>query len=154
MAKKIKAVEKTLPDKYDPSMCVQLTKKMAAGLSDTEVMAQWGISRSTFYRWIKELPELKEAHETGKVMFDAIHEDLGRQGMMKQTDIDYQFWRDLGKYRHGWSEKPSASTTNTQINIDTMNVLNEQTNEELLAYIKSQMEKMPELSNIIEGELL
>jgi hypothetical protein len=132
--------------------CVEIYKKMAAGLSDTEVMAMWGISRGTFYRWLKEHPELKEAHEAGKVAFDAIHEDLGRQGMLKQTDIDYQFWRDLGKYRHGWAEKPSAATTNTQINIDTMNVLNEQTNEELLIYIKSQMEKNPELLNIIEHE--
>lgn len=138
--------------KHDPKNCTDLYKKMAAGLSDTEVMAQWGVSRSTFYRWIKEIPELKEAHERGKVAFDAIHEDLGRQGMMKQADIDYQFWRDLGKYRHGWAEKPSAATTNTQINIDTMNVLNEQTNEELLAYIKSQMEKIPELGNIIDVE--
>lgn len=135
-------------------MCVQLTKKMAAGLSDTEVMAQWGISRSTFYRWIKELPELKEAHETGKVMFDAIHEDLGRQGMLKLADIDYQFWRDLGKYRHGWADKQSVATNNTQINIDTMNVLNEKTNEELLALIKNAMEEHPELGNIIEHKPL
>ena len=35
-----------------------------------------------------------------------------------------------------------------------MNVLNEQTNEELLMYIKSQMEKHPELSNVIEGEIV
>lgn len=123
---------------------------MAAGMSDTEVMSAWGISRGTFYSWLKEYPDLKEAHEVGKVMFDAIHEDLGRQGMLKQTDIDYQFWRDLGKYRHGWSEKPSASTMNTQINIDTMNVLNQQTNEELLDYIKSQMEANPELHRILE----
>ncbi len=137
--------------KYSATMCVDLTKKMAAGLSDTEVMAQWGISRGAFYRWLKEHPELKDAHDTGKVMFDAIHEDLGRQGMLKQADIDYQFWRDLGKFRHGWTEKPTASTTNT-INIDTMNVLNNQTNEELLCYIKSQMEQHPELTRIIEHE--
>jgi len=138
--------------KYENKYCVELTKKMAAGLSDTEVMAQWGISRSTFYRWLKEIPELKEAHEIGKVMFDSIHEDLGRQGMLKTADIDYQFWRDLGKYRHGWADKQSVSTSNTQINIDTMNVLNEQTNEELLAYIKSQMERHPELIKVIEQE--
>lgn len=135
--------------KYDPKYCVDIAKKMAAGLSDTEVMAQWGISRGAFYRWLKEYPDLKEAHDTGKVMFDAIHEDLGRQGMMKTTDIDYQFWRDLGKYRHGWTDKALGGTTNT-INIDTMNVLNNQTNEELLCYIKSQMEATPELARIIE----
>ncbi len=140
--------------KYEPQYCVDIYKKMAAGLSDTQVMAQWGISRGCFYRWMKEYPELREAQERGKTAFDAIHEDLGVQGMLKQTDIDYQFWRDLGKFRHGWAEKPSAATTNTQINIDTMNVLNEQTNEELVAFIKSQMEKHPELAHIIEGEIV
>ena len=135
--------------KYKPEYCIDITKKMAAGLSDTEVMAQWGISRGAFYRWLKEYPELKDAHDTGKVMFDAIHEDLGRQGMMKQADIDYQFWRDLGKYRHGWTDKTPAGNTNT-INIDTMNVLNNQTNEELLCYIKSQLETHPELARVID----
>lgn len=143
-----------MEDKYKSEYCVDLYKKMAAGMSDTEVMAQWEISRGTFYRWVKEKPELKEAHDRGKVAFDAIHEDLGRQGMLKQTDIDYQFWRDLGKYRHGWAEKPSAATTNTQINIDTMNVLNEQTNEELMLFIKSKLQELPELSHIIDGEIV
>ena len=138
---------------YEPKFCTDLTKKMAAGLSDTEVMAQWGVSRSTFYRWLKEMPELKEAHDIGKVMFDAIHEDLGRQGMMKQADIDYQFWRDLGKFRHGWAERPTATTSNTQINIDTMNVLNEHTNEELAVYIKTQLEQYPELQQVIEHKI-
>ncbi len=140
-------------DKYTPKHCVDIYKLMSAGWSDTKVMSEWGISRSTFYRWLKEVPELKEAHERGKVAFDAIHEDIGVQGMLKQTDVDYQFWRDLGKYRNGWADKPSAATTNTQINIDTMNILNEQTNEELLAYIKSQMERLPELGNVIDVEV-
>lgn len=138
-----------LPLKYEPKHCVDLTKQMAAGQSDTEVMAKWGISRSTFYRWLKEFPELKEAHETGKVMFDSIHENLGRQGMLKTMDIDYQFWRDLGKFRHGWVDKGTTATNNTQINIDTMNVLNQQTNEELLEYIKDNMSKHPELSGVV-----
>lgn len=138
--------------KYSKSHATDLTKKMASGMSDTEVMALWGVSRGTFYKWMQKYPELKEAHEVGKVMFDAIHEDLGRQGMLKLTDIDYQFWRDLGKYRHGWSEKPSTATTNTQINIESMNILNQQSNEELLHYIKSQMESHPELHGVIEHE--
>lgn len=141
-----------MADKYDDKYCVDLYKKMAAGLSDTQVMAQWGVSRSTFYRWLKEHPELKEAKEKGEVAFDAIHEDLGVQGMLKQNDIDYQFWRDLGKYRHGWTDK--TTTTGTQINIDTMNVLNNQTNEELLMFIKNKLEELPELSNIIDGEIV
>jgi hypothetical protein len=137
-------------DKYKPAFCVDLYKEMAAGKSDTQVMAKWGISRSTFYRWEKEHPEFKEAKEKGKVAFDAIHESLGIQGMLKTSDIDYQFWRDLGKFRHGWTEK--TPTSGNTINIDTMNVLNNQTNDELLLFIKNKLEELPELRtlNVLE----
>lgn len=128
---------------------------MCAGLSETQAIAALDTSRSTFYRWKKEYPDFKEACDKGRVQFDAKHEELGVQGMMKTMDIEYQFWRDLGKYRNGWTDKTAPGiTNNTQINIDQVNVLNDQSNEELLIYIKSQMEKHPELQHIIEGEIV
>lgn len=128
---------------------------MAGGSSETKAIALLGTARSTFYRWKKEHPEFAEACDKGKVVFDAHHEDLGVQGMMKTMDIDYQFWRDLGKYRNGWTDKTATGiTNNTQINIDQMNVLNDQSNEELLAFIRSQLEQNPELQYIIEGEIV
>lgn len=127
--------------KYDPKLCTDLTKLMAAGNSDTQVIAQWGISRDTFYRWLREHEELKEAHEVGKVMFDAIHEKLGVEGMLKTADIDYQFWRDLGKFRNKWTDKSETSTNNTQINI---NFLQQQTNQELIEYIQENLDVIEE----------
>lgn len=141
----------SFPVKYEPKMCAEVYKFMSAGLSKTQAMAQLGISRATFYAWLKEYPDFKEAVEKGQVQFDAKHEEMGVHGMMKTMDIDYQFWRDLGKYRNGWAEKGAAGTTNnTQINVENMNVLNDQSNEELLAYIKSQMEANPEIQKIID----
>lgn len=138
---------------YNPKLCSELTRQMAAGLSDTEVIAKWGLARSTFYRWKKEHPEFKEAHEIGKGMFDAIHIELGTKAMKKEIDLEYVYWKDLGKYCHGWADKGATGTTNnTQINIDQMNVLNEQSNEELLMYIKDNLSKHPELSRIIEHD--
>lgn len=143
------------PSDYDPKYCVEVYKYMAGGMSETQAIAALGKSRSTFYRWKKEHPEFAEALDKGKVQFDARHEELGVQGMMKTMDIEYQFWRDLGKYRNGWTDKTNASVThNTQINIDQVNVLNDMSNDEVLAYIKSQMEKHPELQHIIEGEIV
>lgn len=141
------------PTKYEPKMCAEVYKYMSAGFSETQAIAQLGVSKATFYRWKKEYPEFKDAVDRGAVQFDAKHEELGVQGMMKTMDIDYQFWRDLGKFRNGWTEKSATSTNNTQINIEQMNVLNDQSNEELLAYIKAQMERNPELQHIIEGQV-
>lgn len=137
-----------LPDKYKPNYPAEIFKCMAAGQTDTEVFAKWEISKATFYRWLKEIPELKEAKEIGEAQFEAFLDQKGRAGMMKTEDIDYQFWKDLNKYKRGWSEKTLAQ--NTQINIENMNVLNQQTNDELLAYIKSQMDQNPELKQIID----
>lgn len=140
---------------YDPKYCAEVYKIMAGGASETKAIAILDKSRSTFYRWKKEHPEFAEACERGKVQFDAHHEDLGVQGMMKTMDIDYQFWRDLGKYRNGWTDKTAPGiTNNTQINIDQMNVLNDMSNDELLTLIKSQIEQNPELQHIIEGEVV
>ena len=139
-------------DKYNSSYCTDITKKMAAGLTDVEVIAQWPISYSTFYRWKKEHPELKEAADIGKTMYDANMLSLGKQGMLKERDLDYRYWKDLSRQVKGLEDPKIGNTNNTQINIDTMNVLNEQTNEELLMYIKSKMEEMPELLNVIEHE--
>lgn len=144
---------------YRKDYCADLTKLMAAGLTDTEVIAKWGISRSTFYRWKKEFPEFKEASEIGKNLYDSNMISLGRQGMLKTMDLDYRYWKDLSKNVHGL-EDPKVASNNTQINIEQMNVLNEQSNEELLMYIKTQMESHPELlriipsENIIEGEII
>lgn len=136
---------------YHPKRCLEITKEMASGKSDTEVIAQWGIARSTFYKWKKDHPEFAEAHDIGKTMFEAIHVDLGTRAMKKEIELDYQYWRDLGKYCHGWADKP-VSTNNTQINIEQMNVLNEQSNEELLMYIKDNLTKHPELGRILEHD--
>lgn len=142
---------------YKPEHCATVYKFMSAGLSKTQAMAQLGVARSTFYKWEKDHPEFKEAVDRGQVQFDAKHEELGVHGMLKTMDIEYQFWRDLAKYRHEgrYSDKPVGGTTNnTQINIDNMNVLNEQSNEELLIYIKNKLEENPELQQIIEGEVV
>lgn len=140
---------------YSSKCCTDVYKFMSGGMSETQAIAALGTSRSTFYRWKKEHPEFAEAVDRGKVVFDAHHEELGVHGMMKTMDIDYQFWRDLGKFRNGWTEKTNQAsvTNNTQINIDQMNVLNDQSNEELIMFIKSQLEKHPELQHIIEGEV-
>lgn len=140
---------------YDPKYCAEVYKIMAGGCSETKAIALLGTSRSTFYRWKKEHPDFAEACDRGKVQFDAHVEDLGVHGMMKTMDIDYQFYRDLAKYRNGWTDKPAQGiTNNTQINIDQMNVLNNQSNEELVMFIKSQIEQHPELQQIIEGEII
>jgi hypothetical protein len=138
---------------YNPKYCAEVTKLMAAGLTETEVIAKLGKARSTFYRWKKEFPEFAEALELGRDLYGANMIQLGREGMNKTKDIDYRFWKDLSKNVHELKDPVSTNTGNTN-NIQINNYLNEQSNEELLAYIKNQMETHPELTRVIEGEII
>lgn len=132
--------------KFNSKHCTEIFKQMAAGCTDTEAMAKLGISRGTFYRWKKEHPEFAEAHDRGIVQYEASMDRLGRAGMLKEEDIDFQFWKELNRMNHSRAEKISQGTTNnTQINI-----FNDKTDEELIGYIKSQLEQHPEIGRIID----
>lgn len=137
---------------YSPKLCAEIAKLMAAGMSNVQVMAMWGVSKKTFYAWKRNHEEFAEAADIGENMFNAQHEKLGVEGMLKTRDIDYNFWKDLGKFRNGWSEKERASiNNNTQINIDSINIFKEQSDEELIEYIKSNIAELPE---VFEGEII
>lgn len=129
----------------------KIAQETALGKSDSQIIKDWGIARSTFYEWKKNHPEFLEAYDLGKGLAESNHIELGRLAMTKQLDLDYQFWRDIGKHLYKINNQPTAGgTNNTQINIDNMNVLQNQSNEELLSYIKNKLEENPELQHIIE----
>lgn len=138
---------------YNDKLPALLTKLMAAGFSDVQVRAEWGISKDTFYRWLRTHEPMKEAHAIGKDMFDSVHEQLGVEGMLKTRDIEYQFWRDLGKFRHGWADK-NPQQGNTQINIDNVNILQQQSNEELITFINTNIEALSEFTDIEPRQII
>lgn len=139
--------------KYSPERCRQITTMMAAGMSQVEARAAMEVSKTTFHRWRKEYPEFQEAYELGKDLAEQNHISLGKSAMMGDIKVDFKFWKELGKYCHGWTDKSGGgATNNTQINIDQMNVLQDKSNEELIDYIKSVTKEYPELGQIIEHE--
>lgn len=140
---------------YTPKLCTEITKLMASGFSDVQVRAEWIISKDTFYRWLRTHEEFKEAHDIGKDMFDSMHEQLGVEGMLNVRDIDYQFWRDLGKFRNGWVDKSAQQAgNNTQINIDNVNILQQQSNEELITFINTNLEELSEFTDVEPRQII
>lgn len=130
---------------YNSKYCAEIFKLMAAGFTDTQVYAKWGICKDTFYKWKRERPEFLEAHQQGSAQYEAYLDAKGRAGMLKEEDIDFQFWKELCKYKLGRSDKatPTTVTNNTLI-------LQNQSNDDLIEFIKNNLEQVPELSHIIE----
>jgi len=134
------------PALYYPERCVELLALMKNGAKDSEIYAKWGISKVTFYEWLRSHEELKQAHEVGLELCEAKWEELGKQGMLKESDIDFKFWIAFMNRKFGWHRDSAGSNTqNTQINIGNINVLEGHSKDELITYIQDQLKNLPEI---------
>lgn len=135
------------PSEYYPERCVELLALMKNGAKDSEIYAKWGISKVTFYEWLRTHEDLKKSHEIGLELCEAKWEELGKQGMLKESDIDFKFWIAFMNRKFGWHRDSSTTGTqnNTQINIGNINVLEGHSKDELIEYIQNQLKNIPEI---------
>jgi hypothetical protein len=143
--------------KYKKSYCKKLLDLMAIGKINTEVCAQWKISEKTFYEWIDQHTDFKEAYEVGLASCES---DWIKRGMeyMEQGDMrKYKFFELLVKRKFPkWREKDPTVTNNTQINIGNMNFASK-SDQALLEYIQNGLDELQgpkEELPVIDAELI
>ncbi len=81
------------PTKYEPEMCEKLKALMKEGASKTEVCAELGITRDTFYRWTDEEgdyynPDFSYAVKEGHALAQAWWEQQARKGIWAGKDFN------------------------------------------------------------------
>lgn len=121
----------------------ELINMMSKGMLDYEVCAEWGISRDTFSRWLKEKENLKFAYEIGYLKCFQWWFGEGKKRFAEKTDKGFKFWQvmmtkfsDLGFGRE-------TNQSGTSVNIHNLNVLQSSNSEqELLESIKSNFLKL------------
>lgn len=115
---------------------------MAEGALDCEIAAKWDISRDTFYRWKREYPEFKEAHEKGLVKCEAWWLKNARAMLSGELTGKHSFnaFIAIVNNKFGWKDKESV-VTNNQINISNINVLQTKSPTELLEFIHDKIEE-------------
>jgi hypothetical protein len=140
------------PSVYKQEYPEQLIKLMSEGKLDIQVYALWDISKDTFYRWLNEYPELREAHNIGMVKCEAVYIDLAQQAMAKGDDKGFKYYISLMNNKFGWEK--GAKGQETTINIGNMNVLNQMSRPDLLQHVNLLLEKNSELipANLLETD--
>lgn len=108
--------------KWHPDLPEKLRKLMAEGKLDCEIYAKFGVSKKTFYEWLRTKPEFKEAYEEGLPQCEAKMVEFARTKLATGDDTGFKYWISImnNKFREsGWSkETPQvAQVTNTQYNI-------------------------------------
>lgn len=112
------------PSKYDASKVEEIQKLMAAGRSNAQICAEWKISERTFYRWLEDKKEFKEAYEEALPQCQAYWESMGEAGMLGQIKRfnPTLYLAFMNNKFNGWAREKKEEVS-TQINIDTLQVL-------------------------------
>ena len=92
--------------KYKKEMCERVIQLYKNGESDVEVAAALNISKSMFYRWIKDptKAEFAEAVEKGKTLSEVWWQRLGRAGAAGKVPIQARVFIANMRNRFGWVE--------------------------------------------------
>lgn len=128
------------PTDYDPEYHIpKLLELMEKGALDCDIMSEFDISSSTFYRWLREHKEFKETHEKGlpKVEKAAIMDPL-REMIATKNDKGYKPLAHIARNKFG-HDKPATSGPSSQININNLNILETKSNSELREILEQKL---------------
>lgn len=141
------------PSLYDPDYHPKdLVKKMSKGKLNNFVFASWGISKKTFYSWIKEHPELAEAYEIGQTACDSWWDE---RFIKKADDGDtkgFKYDQLIAEGRLGM-RKDSAGVTNNTINVNgDINLLANKSVKELDEIFQDRLLKLGQYTSVTQDE--
>lgn len=126
------------PSVYKDTYPDELVKLMDEGKLDFEVFAEWDICKDTFYRWLNEYPDLKEAYDRGYAKCYRWWMTKGREKFAASDDKGFKYWIAVMNNKF-WLLPDSKNTTN--INIQNMNILElkQKTSEQLKQFIQDKL---------------
>lgn len=139
------------PTIFKESYCEEVIELMGKGFSDVAICAYWGISRDTYYRWIKEKPEFKEAVEIGQPKYQDLMEQIGFKGMMGEIrGFSSGMWQTLmkAKCKDDYREDRKDSQVIQAQNVNILNTFAEMSTDKLIENIQTKLIK----NRIIDNE--
>ena len=137
------------PSKYKKDMPEQLIELMSQGKLDVQIYAAWGISKDTFYSWLNENKELKEAHEIGLAKCEAFYAAAAQQALADRDDKGFKYFIAIMNNKFGWEKgAPKAEGTTNNIQIGNVNLLQQKSRTDLLDYVKTAIERNQDVLNV------
>jgi hypothetical protein len=130
--------------RYEPWMADKIIEVAENGGHVSAMCKAIGIrSRDTFYRWLKEYPELNEAYEKSKTVSQAFYEEVLLAGALgKIKNYNFNSIAMILNNKFGDEYKRSASGSSTEINIGSINSIEQLTSQELDKKIAQLQKKL------------
>jgi hypothetical protein len=91
---------------YRKELCKEILPYFEQGMDVPEVAKELGISKRSFYRYIEQHEEFKEAYEEGKALSEAWWLKQGREAVSNpEHKINATIWIFAMKNKFGWRDK-------------------------------------------------
>lgn len=129
--------------KYYPDMCDTILDIAQEGGHVSQMCVKLGISKDTFYRWLDRYDEFSEAYAQSKLISQAVHEEMllaGAMGRIKNFNFNAMAMLMNNKFPQDY--KRSATGSNTEINIGSINSIEKMDAKDLDAKIEQLQEKL------------
>jgi hypothetical protein len=144
------------PSKYRESMVEELGELMEAGRSNIQICAAWDISEDTFYRWLKNNKDLKEAFDIALPKCQNYWETMGEAGMLGkiQRFNPTLYLAFMNNKFNGWAREKKEDT-GTHINIESVQIvqgMQSLDDAELEARIQTSLKNFKQLEGTNEQE--
>lgn len=139
------------PPMYKDTYPEQLVQLMAEGKLDVQIYAMWDVSKDTFYRWLNEKDELREAHNRGMAKCESYYITKAQEAMDAHDDKGFKYYISLMNNKFGWEKGSKGEGATTNIQIGNINVLQQKSRVDLLDHVKALIDKH---KDVIDVELI
>ena len=129
-----------------------LKQQMTLGRFDCDICKDWDICRTTFYVWLKEHPELKEAYDKGLAACESTWLQKGLTWLEQDNSQAFRYWSKIMNIKFpGWNDKlhPQGQAAN-QINIGSVNILNQRDRQQNLEFIADKLKELDYTDEVID----
>lgn len=135
------------PPMYQDSYPEELVELMERGQLDVQIYARWNVSKDTFYRWLNEKDELREAHNRGLAKCESYYITKAQLAMEEKDDKGFKYYISLMNNKFGW-EKGNKGEGTTHIQIGSINVLQQKSRSDLLCHVKALLDKHKDVIDV------
>lgn len=137
--------------KYNPSMCQTIINVAEQGGHIPAMCVAIGIrSKDTFFRWRKLYPEFEEAYQAAVLISQKVYEEIGFAGMMGRIKgFNFNSFAMIMNNKFPDEYKRSATGSNTEINVGSINSIEQLSSTELDKKIELLQKKL----NLIPSEV-
>ena len=122
-----KRASKQLPAeirKYTDDVPAKVLDTLSGSKSVAHVCVELGISKTTYYEWLKIYPEMKEAHDRARAGQEVFYMDTGVKAMFGEIEnFNVNMYKFLAENVLGWN-KNNQQVSGQNINIQNMQINN------------------------------